>query len=71
MPSTDTNSLLQSVQDVQSYINLNKLYIDSSSIRVFNKHLDYFRRMIIAPYQKDVRYEADMLDEIVSNFENV
>ncbi|MDO7853590.1 hypothetical protein [Hymenobacter convexus] len=67
----DTAALTQSVQVLQTYINANKIYVDSSSVPIFNKHLDYFRRMIIAPYQKDVRYEAAMLDELVVNFNNI
>lgn len=71
IPNSNTAPLVQLVQVLQGYINANKLYTDAKSLVIFNKHLDYFRRLVIAPYQKDVRYEADMMEELVENFRNI
>jgi len=71
IPNNNTAGLTQLIQVLQAYINSNKLYIDSSSSALFNKHLDYFKNLIIVPYHKDVRYEADMIQELANNFANI
>jgi hypothetical protein len=71
LPHNDVNTLIQDIQSIQGFINYNKIYIDKNSISIYNEFLDYFRKLITFPYQKDVRFESEQLDKIVNDFSRI
>lgn len=71
MPNSDINDLIFKIQNTQRFIEVNKLYINKTSISLYNEFLDYFKQLIITPNKKDVKQESLLTSKLVDNFEKI
>jgi hypothetical protein len=65
---TESDELLQSIQNVEKTISKNKLYIKKKNQRLMYNLTDYFKTTLTDYRKKDYSKELRLFDRLVSNF---
>lgn len=66
---TESDELLESIQNVEKYISKNKLYIDKKDQKLMYEITDYFKTILTDYRKKEYGKEIKLFDKLSANFD--
>ena len=70
-PSTgkeEKNQYLSKLEEINSYVTQNKLYLSNKFIKIATEFTDYFNRVLADPRKKSFEKEIEILDKFIIEF---